>query len=193
MKPRFFASPAAWRRWLAAHYERGGELWVGFYKRSTGRPSITWPESVDEALCFGWIDGLRKNIDKASYMIRFTPRRASSNWSVVNTRRVKELTKAGRMHPAGVRAYEARSTKKTGVYSFEQRREARLAPAHAKQFKGNEGAWRFFRAQPPGYQRIGIWWIVSAKREETKQRRLLALIELSAAGRRLDPMAPGKR
>src|SRR5437660_4651800 len=154
MKPRFFASPADWRRWLAAQHDREDELWVGFYKRSTGQPSITWPQSVDEALCFGWIDGLRKSIDEASYMIRFTPRRRSSIWSAVNVRRVKALTKAGRMHATGLRAYRARSDKRTGVYSFEQRGAPQLPPAFAKAFKADAAAWRFFQAQPAGYQRI---------------------------------------
>src|SRR5213082_2724961 len=120
MKPRFFASPAAWRRWLAAHYERGGELWVGFYKRSTGRPSITWPESVDEALCFGWIDGLRKRVDDVSYTIRFTPRRTRSIWSAVNIKRAQELTRQGRMRPAGQQAFAARTENRSGIYAYEQ-------------------------------------------------------------------------
>jgi uncharacterized protein YdeI (YjbR/CyaY-like superfamily) len=190
VKPLFFASPAEWRRWLSAHHARKDELWVGFHKRSTGRPSLTWPESVDEALCFGWIDGLRKSLDAERYMIRFTPRRAGSIWSAVNVRRVAELTKRRRMRAAGVRAFKARSAAKTAVYSFEQRKNPRLPPAYAKRFKANAGAWRFFTSQAPWYQRTMTWWVISAKQEPTHLKRLARLIDDSANGRRIDPMKP---
>ena len=190
MKPLFFASPAEWRRWLSAHHARKDELWVGFHKRSTGRPSLTWPESVDEALCFGWIDGLRKSLDAERYMIRFTPRRAGSIWSAVNVRRVAELTKRRRMRAAGVRAFKARSAAKTAVYSFEQRKNPRLPSAYAKRFKANAGAWRFFTSQAPWYQRTMTWWVISAKQEPTRLKRLARLIDDSANGRRIDPMKP---
>jgi uncharacterized protein YdeI (YjbR/CyaY-like superfamily) len=190
VKPLFFASPAEWRRWLSAHHARKDELWVGFHKRSTGRPSLTWPESVDEALCFGWIDGLRKSLDAERYMIRFTPRRAGSIWSAVNVRRVAELTKRRRMRAAGVRAFKARSAAKTAVYSFEQRKNPRLPPAYAKRFKANAGAWRFFTSQAPWYQRTMTWWVISAKQEPTRLKRLARLIDDSANGRRIDPMKP---
>lgn len=190
MKPLFFASPAEWRRWLSAHHARKDELCVGFHKRSTGRPSLTWPESVDEALCFGWIDGLRKSLDAERYMIRFTPRRAGSIWSAVNVRRVGELTKRRRMRAAGVRAFKARSAAKTAVYSFEQRKNPRLPPAYAKRFKANAGAWRFFTSQAPWYQRTTTWWVISAKQEPTRLKRLVRLIDDSANGRRIDPMKP---
>ncbi|OLC49600.1 MAG: bacteriocin-protection protein [Acidobacteria bacterium 13_1_40CM_65_14] len=190
MKPLFFASPAEWRRWLVAHHARKDELWVGFHKRSTGKPSLTWPESVDEALCFGWIDGLRKSVDAERYMIRFTPRRTGSIWSAVNVRRVAELTKRRRMRAAGVRAFKARSAAKTAIYSFEQRKTARLPPAYMKQFKANAAAWRFFTAQAPWYQRTTTWWVISAKQEPTRLKRLARLIDDSANGRRIDLMKP---
>jgi uncharacterized protein YdeI (YjbR/CyaY-like superfamily) len=190
VKPLFFASPAEWRRWLVAHHARKDEFWVGFHKRSTGKPSLTWPESVDEALCFGWIDGLRKSVDAERYMIRFTPRRTGSIWSAVNVRRVAELTKRRRMRAAGVRAFKARSAAKTAIYSFEQRKTARLPPAYMKQFKANAAAWRFFTAQAPWYQRTTTWWVISAKQEPTRLKRLARLIDDSANGRRIDLMKP---
>ena len=183
----FFASPAEWRRWLAANHARIDQLWVGFHKRATGKPSLTWPESVDEALCFGWIDGLRKRIDDERYIIRFTPRRAGSIWSAVNVRRVAELTKRRRMRAAGLRAYSARSAAKTAIYSFEQRKTARLPPACAKRFKANEPAWEFFTSQAPWYQRTATFWVISAKQEETRLRRLATLIEDSALRRLVGP------
>ena len=183
---KFFATPGHWRRWLEKNHGSKSELWVGFHKKSTGRPSITWPQSVDEALCFGWIDGIRKTIDSNSYVIRFTPRRAGSNWSAVNTRRVGELIRAKRMRAAGLRAFKKRDPKKTGVYSFEQQREAaKLSAAHVKEFKRNRTAWTFFQSQPPGYRKIAAWYVVSAKREETRARRLARLIKDSGAKRRI--------
>jgi len=191
--PRFFATPEDWRRWLEKHHASRPELWVGFYKKGSGRPSITWPESVDEALCFGWIDGIRKTIDADSYVIRFTPRKARSNWSLVNTRRVGQLISDKRMHPSGMRAFEKRDPKKSGVYSFEQRENATLTAGNEKEFKRNRAAWSFFQSQPPGYRKIATFWVVSAKREETRARRLAALIEDSAAGRRVGPLRrPGE-
>ena len=145
MKPLFFESPAEWRRWLAAHHARESEALVGFYKRASGKPSITWPASVDEALCFGWIDGVRRRIDAQRYSIRFTPRRPGSIWSAVNVRRVAELARRGRMRRPGLRAFKARTSAKTAVYSFEQRkRKPRLPGAYLKRFKANGAAWRFF-------------------------------------------------
>jgi uncharacterized protein YdeI (YjbR/CyaY-like superfamily) len=184
-RPTFFSTPAEFRRWLEEHHVSVPELWVGFYKKGTGRPSITWPESVDEALCFGWIDGIRKRLDEESYVIRFTPRKGRSGWSTVNTRRIKQLMKEGRVRPAGLRAFEARDLKKSGVYSFEQRTQAKLDAAAEKRFKANKDAWRFFQAQPPGYRKLTIFWVTSAKREETRARRLETLIADSEAGRRI--------
>ena len=183
--PTFFATPAAFRRWLARHHESERELWVGFYKKSSGRPSVTWPESVDEALCFGWIDGLRKTLDADSYAIRFTPRRRGSVWSLVNTRRAKELVRAGRMKPAGLKAFEQRDPEKSRMYSFEQREAARLSPHAETLFKAHRAAWTFFESRPPSYRRAAIWWVVSAKREETRASRLDTLIRDSAAGRKI--------
>jgi uncharacterized protein YdeI (YjbR/CyaY-like superfamily) len=190
--PVFFTSPAEWRKWLGVNHARQDELWVGFHKRATGKPSLTWPESVDEALCFGWIDGLRKRIDADCYMIRFTQRRAGSIWSAVNVRRVAELTKSKRMRAAGLRAFKARTAAKTAVYSFEQSKEPKLPPAYVKQFKANADAWRFFSSQAPWYQRQTTYWVISAKKEETQLRRLAKLIDDSAKQRRIDPMKPGK-
>jgi len=184
--PKFFPTPGDWRRWLEKNHASKPELWVGFHKKGSGRPSITWPESVDEALCFGWIDGIRKTIDAESYVIRFTPRRAGSIWSAVNIRRVGELTRENRMRDAGLLAFGKRDPRKTGVYSFEQQRAAaKLSAAQEKEFKRNRAAWTFFQSQPPGYRKIAAWYVVSAKRDETKARRLARLIDDSAAGRRL--------
>jgi uncharacterized protein YdeI (YjbR/CyaY-like superfamily) len=160
-------------------------LWVGFHKKATGRPSLTWPESVDEALCFGWIDGLRKSIDADSYMIRFTPRRPGSTWSLVNSRRARALIEEGRMQPAGLAAFKARDPVKSGTYSFEQRSAAALDAESEARFMADRAAWRFFQAQPAGYRRTAIFWVVSARREETRARRLATLIADSAAGQRL--------
>ena len=185
MTPRFFPRPESFRAWLAKHHADTQELWVGFYKKDSGRPSITWPESVDEALCVGWIDGLRKRIDEYSYMIRFTPRKRGSIWSQVNTKRAEELREAKRMLPAGIRAFEGRDAKKTNLYSFEQRHEAKLDPAMKKRFKANRAAWAFFKAQPDGYRRIAIFYVMSAKQDDTRLRRLDTLIRDSAAGLRI--------
>jgi uncharacterized protein YdeI (YjbR/CyaY-like superfamily) len=190
MTPTYFATPAAFRRWLTQHHARETELWVGYFKKGSGQPSMTWPESVDEALCFGWIDGIRKSVDAERYMIRFTPRRKDSIWSTVNTRRARELVEEGRMRPAGLAAFEARSERKTGVYAFEQRDEARLHPVSAAAFRRGRAAWKSFSAMPPGYRRTAIHWVMSAKREETRARRLAILIADSAAGRRIKQLRP---
>lgn len=183
--PLFFATPEAFRKWLKAHHESARELWVGFYKKSSGRPSITWPESVDEALCVGWIDGLRKTIDAESYKIRFTPRKKTSNWSAVNIGRVQELTRLGRMRPAGVKAFELRKEEKSGIYAYENRKSAVLGEAAAKRFKSHPKAWAFFQKQPAGYRKLAKWWIVTAKKEETRQQRLEKLIAQSEAEKRI--------
>lgn len=193
MDPKFFATPAEWRRWLEKNHDKVPELLVGFYKRGSGKPSITWPESVDGALCFGWIDGVRRSIDKDSYSIRFTPRRSRSIWSGVNIRRVGELQSQGLMHPAGVKAFESRHGERSGVYSFEQESIA-FEKNQEKQFKSNKLAWKFFESQAPWYRRTATWWVISAKREETKAKRLGILIDDSAAGRIIGPLQrrPGK-
>lgn len=179
-----FASPAELRKWFAKHHKDAQELWVGFHKKGSGKPSITWPESVDEALCVGWIDGVRKSLGDESYVIRFTPRKRTSIWSVVNVNRVAVLTLEGRMQPAGLAAFEARSHAKTGVYAFEQT-APELAAGDVRLFKKNKTAWKFFEEQPPGYRRQMSWRVASAKREETRAKRLQILIEASAAGIRL--------
>jgi uncharacterized protein YdeI (YjbR/CyaY-like superfamily) len=185
MEPIFFENPAELRAWLERHHESEGELWVGFHRKGSGRPSVTWREAVDEALCFGWIDGVRKGVDETSYKIRFTPRKPTGNWSSVNIARVGELTAEGRMRPAGLAAFERRSEKKSGIYAYEQRHAARFEPQHERRFRANEEAWRFFRSQPAGYRKTATWWVVSAKREATREKRLSTLIDDSAHGRRL--------
>ena len=188
MKATFFATPADFRAWLERNHETTPELLVGFYKKGSGKPSITWPESVDEALCFGWIDGVRRTIDDESYSIRFTPRRARSIWSNVNVNRVAELTKLGRMHAAGLRAFEARDPKRSGIYAYEGPRRQEfetLSPAYEKKLKANAKAWAFFEAQAPSYKRVISRYVMSAKKEETQLKRLARLIDDSAKGRRV--------
>ena len=185
MEPTFFPTPADLRAWLERNHDRETELLVGFYKRGSGKPSITWPELVDEALCFGWIDGIRRGIDDESYTIRLTPRKPTSTWSSVNIRRVGELTEEGRMRPAGLAAFERRTEDRSGIYSYERRKAARLDPDQEREFRANDGAWSFFRSQPAGYRRTATHWVVSAKREDTRRKRLATLIEDSANGRRL--------
>jgi uncharacterized protein YdeI (YjbR/CyaY-like superfamily) len=189
----FFATPKEWRRWLEKHHATASELSVGFYKKGSGRPSITWPEAVDEALCFGWIDGVRRTIDDESYRIRFTPRRPRSIWSAVNVKRVAALTAEGRMAEAGLRAFKARTEARTAIYSFEQKSEPTLSPADAKRLRANAAAWRFFAAQPPSYRRPATWWVVSAKQAATRERRLATLISDSAAGRRIKQLTRPKK
>jgi uncharacterized protein YdeI (YjbR/CyaY-like superfamily) len=179
LQPQFFPTLPDWRAWLKKNHADSEELWVGFYKRDSGRPSITWPESVDGALCFGWIDGVRKSIDAQSYKIRFTPRRQRSIWSAINIKRTKELSKLGLMHKAGIAAFKKRDGDRSAIYAYEQRKTAKLSRDCQKQFRANVAAWKFFRSQPPWYQRTSTFWVVSAKREETRQKRLGILIECS--------------
>jgi uncharacterized protein YdeI (YjbR/CyaY-like superfamily) len=184
MKPTFFKTSAEFRKWLAKHHESESELLVGFYKKDSGKPSITWPESVDQALCFGWIDGVRRRIDDLSYSIRFTPRRQRSTWSTVNIKRVAELTEQGLMQPAGLKAFEARQEYRSGIYAYEQR-SAQLPPEYEKLLKKNKAAFQFFEAQPASYRKIVYWYVLSAKKEETRLKRLNSVIEHSANGRRI--------
>lgn len=186
LDPRFFSAPTALRAWLEEHHEARDELWVGLWKKATGRPSITWPELVDELLAFGWIDGIRKSIDKESYAIRITPRRSGSIWSVVNVRRAKELIELGRMRPPGLAAFEARDEEKTARYSYE--RQAESLGEYEAELRANEKAWAFFRSQPPGYRKMATAWVVSAKREDTRRRRLETLIRDSERGLRIGPL-----
>ena len=184
MNPTFFKNPAAFRKWLEKNHDRRDELLVGFYKRGSGKPSITWQESVDQALCFGWIDGVRKRIDDVSYTIRFTPRRKRSIWSAINIGRVEVLTKLGLMHDAGLAAFAQRTDDRSRVYSFESAPKE-LAIEDQKKFRANEAAWKFFNEQPPSYRRIVVHWIVTAKKEETHAKRLAKLIDYSARSKRL--------
>ncbi len=185
MKATFFATPDELRAWLERNHDTAQELFVGFYKKGSGKPSLTWSDSVDEALCFGWIDGVRRPIDDVSYAIRFTPRRSRSTWSAVNVRKVGELTRQGRMTPAGIAAFEARSEARTGIYSHEQAETPVLEPDQERRFRADKKAWAFFQAQPPSYRKTAVWLVVSAKKPETREKRLAALIADSAAGRRL--------
>ena len=184
MTARYFKTPAEFRRWLAAHHATDRELLVGFYKKASGKPGISYQEALDEALCFGWIDGVKKRVDEHRYTHRFTPRKAISIWSLVNARRVAELIALGRMAPPGMEAFKRRDPKKTGVYSFENRPKTFDAGLE-RLFRTNAGAWTFFSAQPPGYQRLAIFWVMSAKQEETRMRRLTALVKTSAEGKRI--------
>lgn len=183
--PRFFRTPAAFREWLDTKHDRATELVVGFYKKGSGKPSITWPESVDEALCYGWIDGVRRSLDEDSYSIRFTPRKATSIWSNVNIAKAEALLKAGRMMPAGRAAWERRDPARSGVYLFERSDVVAFDAEFERRFKRDRGAWKYFEAQPPGYRRLATHYVVSAKRPETRERRLAVLIGCSARGERL--------
>jgi uncharacterized protein YdeI (YjbR/CyaY-like superfamily) len=185
--PIYFPTAAAFRAWLLANHETADELIVGFCRVATGRPSLTWSEAVDEALCVGWIDGIRRSVDAERYTNRFTPRRAGSNWSAINIAKVEALEAQGRMLPAGRRAFEARDTEKSAIYSYE-RPLAALDPDAAAAFRASAAAWTWFEAQAPSYRRVAIYWVVSAKRPETRERRLATLIADSAAGRRIGPL-----
>ena len=189
MKPTFFRSADEFRRWLERRHSRARELWVGFHKKDTGRPSLTWPESVDAALCFGWIDGIRKRIDDQRYTIRFTPRRPRSIWSAVNLRRVRALRRVGLMRPAGLAAWARRTRERSGVYSFEQRPQ-KLPPRYEKVLRARPRAWAYFRARPPSYRRTVTWWVVSAKQEATRARRLAILIDYSEQGHAIPAFGP---
>jgi uncharacterized protein YdeI (YjbR/CyaY-like superfamily) len=184
MKIKYFKSAHDFRRWLEKNHAITQELWVGYYKKSSRQPSITWPESVDEALCFGWIDGIRKSVDDLRYISRFTPRRRGSIWSAVNIKRARELSEKGLMKPPGIAAFNALKENKSGIYSYEQR-SANLATPYEKRLRQNKAACDFFYAQPPSYRKAIGWWIVSAKQEATRLKRLEKLIEESANRKRL--------
>ncbi|WP_374564611.1 YdeI family protein [Ideonella sp.] len=183
-EPHYFATPAALRAWFKKHHATATELLLGYWKVDSGQPSVTWPQSVDEALCVGWIDGVRKRIDDQRYTIRFTPRRPGSVWSQINVKRVPELVAEGRMQPAGLAVFEARGEQHQRGYSFSDRAE-HLLPAHEQAMKANPAAWAYFNKQPPGYKRAAVHWVTSAKQEATQLKRLATLIEDSAAGQRL--------
>lgn len=192
MPTLFFPTHSDLRKWFEENHDKTDELWVGYFKKNTGKPSVSWPESVDEALCFGWIDGIRKSIDDERYKIRFTPRRKGSTWSAVNTKRIKELIKLGLVKPAGLKVFNNRDKKKTERYSFEQV-TVKLPFEFEKKIKANKKAWNYFQKLPPSSKKLSIWWVISAKKEDTKMRRLNTLIKCSEEGRKIPPLIISKK
>jgi len=192
MKPRFFSSPEKFREWLEQNHDSATELLLGFHKKSSGKKSVTYSEALDEALCYGWIDGVRKNLDETSYTIRFTPRKPRSIWSNVNVKHVERLTKERRMRPAGIEAYARRDPKRTGIYAFENR-PREFSPELEKAFRKNKTAWSFFEKQPPGYKRVIVFWVMEAKKEETRIKRFKQLVDLCEQGLRLGLLQPKKK
>jgi uncharacterized protein YdeI (YjbR/CyaY-like superfamily) len=188
MEPIFFPSQTEFRAWLEENHETAGEVLVGFYKKKAGKPSMTWSESVDQALCFGWIDGKGKSLGDEAHTIRFTPRRPKSNWSAINIAKVAKLTEAGLMRPAGLAAFEKREEARSGVYSYEQRHLASLTEEQELRFQANPKAWEWFQAAAPSYRKTAIFWVTNAKRPETVAKRLQQLIDDSAAGLEVPPL-----
>jgi uncharacterized protein YdeI (YjbR/CyaY-like superfamily) len=186
----YFSSPEEFRAWLEEHHASAGEVWIGYWKKHTGKPSLTWSQAVDEALCFGWIDGILRRVDDERHVQRFTPRKATSNWSAVNIAKVGRLRAAGRMRPAGEAAFALRRAEKSGVYSYEQRDKASFEPEQEQRFRADAAAWEYWSAAPAGYRKMATWWVVSAKKPETRAKRLATLIEHSAAGRRPKQFTP---
>ncbi len=185
MSPQFFPNPSEFRKWLDKNHKTETELIVGFYKVGTKKPSITWPESVDQALCYGWIDGVRRSIDEESYTIRFTPRKAKSIWSAINIKKIEELKKQGLMKPEGLASFEKRTENNSRIYSHETERK-QFSDTFEKQFKANKKAWKFFISQAPSYQKVATHVVMTAKQEITQMKRLKELIESSEAGKRMD-------
>jgi uncharacterized protein YdeI (YjbR/CyaY-like superfamily) len=192
MDVKFFRDAPAFRRWLHTQHATAGELWLGFYRKGCGKTGISYPEAVDQALCYGWIDGVRKTIDEISYTNRFSPRKTKSIWSAINIRRVGELMKQGLMAEPGIAAFEARDAKRSARYSYENRPQS-FAPELEKMFKANGRAWTFWEAQPPGYRRTAAWWVMSAVKDETRRSRLARVIDASARQRRVGLLAPAKK
>ena len=190
MNPIYFESPAAFGAWLEEHHETATEVWVGYWKKATGKPSLVWSEAVDEAVCFGWIDGVARSVDDERYAQRFTPRKNVSNWSAVNIKKAERLRNEGRMRPAGEAAFALRRDDKTAIYSYEQRSNPQLEPAEQALLEADAAAWAFFSAKPPSYRKPALWWVISAKKPETRARRLATLIADSAAGRAIKPLTP---
>lgn len=188
--PIFFETPAELRDWLDAHHRTADEVFVGAWKKATGKPTLTWPQIVEEALCVGWIDSIRRSVPGDGWAIRLTPRRKGSIWSAVNVAKVAELRAAGRMRPAGEAAFEARRADRTGIYSFEQARDPELTPDETARFRSDEAAWTWFSAKAPSFRKQALHWVISAKRPETRERRLTTLIEASAEGRPIPSMVP---
>jgi uncharacterized protein YdeI (YjbR/CyaY-like superfamily) len=189
-EPIYFESPEEFRAWLEEHHETATEVWVGMWKKGTGKQGVSWAQAVDEALCFGWIDGLLRRVDDQRHMQRFTPRKPTSNWSAVNIANVERLRAAGRMRPAGEAAFARRRDDRTAVYSHEQRKHPQLDPSEQARLEADEAAWAYFSARPPSYRRQATWWVISAKKPETRARRLATLIADSAAGRTIKPLTP---
>ena len=183
----YFPTPADLRDWFDANHETAEDLWLGYWKKGTGRPSVTWTQAVDEALCVGWIDGVLQRIDGERHAQRFTPRRKGSNWSAINVAKVEKLTAEGRMRPAGMRAFEARTPERTGVYSYERGAEA-LTDEEIARFRANAAAWADWERRPPSYRRGATAWVTGAKQAATRERRMATLIEDSSAGRLIRPM-----
>jgi uncharacterized protein YdeI (YjbR/CyaY-like superfamily) len=188
-EPIFFASPEEWRAWLEQHHATETEVWIGFWKKHTGRPSLTWSQAVDQALCFGWIDTQVRRIDDERHQQRFTPRKPGSNWSKVNVAKIAALTEAGLMRPAGIAAWEARREDRTGIYSFENETPAAEVERVEAAIRADEAAWAFFSAQAPSYRRTAIHRVVTAKREATREKRLAELIADSRAGRKIKALS----
>ena len=189
-EPIYFDGPEAFRAWLEEHHETATEEWVGYWKKATGKQGMSWAQAVEEALCFGWIDGIAKRVDDERHRQRFTPRKPTSNWSAINVANVERLRAEGRMWPAGEAAFARRRDDKTAVYSHEQRKNPQLTPEEQAQLEGHAAAWAYFSARPPSYRRPAIWWVISAKKPETRARRLATLIADSAAGRPIKPLTP---
>ncbi|MET8147972.1 YdeI/OmpD-associated family protein [Actinoplanes sp. NPDC005259] len=188
MEPVFFADAAELRAWFAEHHADAPELFVGYYKKHTGRPTVQHHEAIEQALCFGWIDSIGRRIDEDRYQVRFTPRRRGSVWSAINVAKIAELTAVGKMHPAGLLAFENRKPERVAAYSYEQPAGVVLDERQTASFKSEEGAWEWFSAQPASYRRAATHWVVSAKRADTRERRLAQLIADSAAGRTVPPL-----
>ena len=184
MKPKFFSSPELFRQWLEKNHASAQELLVGFHKKNSGKKSITYAEALDEALCYGWIDGVRRNLDETSYTIRFTPRKPRSIWSLVNVKHVERLQNAGRMSPAGLAAYAQRDPKRTGIYAFENAPRD-LGAEYEKALRKHKGAWEYFQTYPPYLKKTVSFWVMSAKKEETRRQRLQRLIESCVKGERI--------
>lgn len=185
METRFFTTPDEFRAWLAENHATATEIGVVFHRKASGKPTMTWSDAVDQALCFGWIDSIARRLDETSRVQRFTPRKPRSNWSAVNIRKVGELTARGLMTPAGLASFARREEARSGVYSYENRHMASLDPEREAMFRTRVGAWEFFSKQPPSYRQIAIYWVINAKRDETRSRRLARLIDISARGGRL--------
>lgn len=193
IEPVFFATPAAFRAWLDANHATARELWVGFHRKGSGRPSITWPESVAEALCVGWIDGVRRSVDDERYTIRFSPRKAGSTWSAVNIALMERLLAEGRVREAGRRAFERRTTARSGIYAYEQDHVAVALDADSeRRFRSHRAAWAYFQARPASYRKTAIWRVISARRPETRAKRLAELIACSAEGRTIPSLTRAK-